>query len=72
MILGDQWSRSARNRFITLVNGRTLIVTLFSILHNVMRVDLSIDTDTVNTRVGEILVQEGYAEPAEESFESKV
>ncbi|MGH0167564.1 UNVERIFIED_CONTAM: hypothetical protein FKN15_071648 [Acipenser sinensis] len=71
MILGDQWSRSARNRFITLVNGRTLIVTLFSILHNVMRVDLSIDTDTVNTRVGEILVQEGYAEPAEESFESK-
>ncbi|KAG9336632.1 hypothetical protein JZ751_002979 [Albula glossodonta] len=66
-----QWSCAARNRFITLVNGRSLIVSLFSILHGVMRVDLIINTDTINSSVADIMVEEGHAQKAEESFESK-
>ncbi|CAB1335264.1 unnamed protein product [Coregonus sp. 'balchen'] len=71
MILGDQWSSRARNRFITLVNGRSLIVSLFSILHGVMHVELLINTDTVTSSVADIMIQEGHAIKAEESFESK-
>ncbi|XP_066550485.1 ATP-dependent RNA helicase TDRD9 [Amia ocellicauda] len=72
LILGDQWSSTARNRFVTLVSGHTLIVTLFSILHGVMRVELSINTDTdASINVADILVREGHAQPAEESFESQ-
>uniref|UniRef100_A0A8C4XDW5 RNA helicase n=1 Tax=Erpetoichthys calabaricus TaxID=27687 RepID=A0A8C4XDW5_ERPCA len=55
MILGNQWSVSARNRFITLVNGQTLIATLYSIVHDVMRVDLSISTDTGALKILAIL-----------------
>uniref|UniRef100_A0A8K9XUW3 ATP-dependent RNA helicase TDRD9 n=1 Tax=Oncorhynchus mykiss TaxID=8022 RepID=A0A8K9XUW3_ONCMY len=72
MILGDQWSSRARNRFITLVNGHPLIVSLFSILHGIMRVELLINTDTVTSSVADIMMQEGHAIKAEESFESKV
>uniref|UniRef100_A0A674E0Y2 ATP-dependent RNA helicase TDRD9 n=1 Tax=Salmo trutta TaxID=8032 RepID=A0A674E0Y2_SALTR len=71
MILGDQWSSPARNRFITLVNGRSLIVSLFSILHGVMYVELLINTDSVTSSVADIMIQEGHAIKAEESFESK-
>ncbi|XP_021429949.2 ATP-dependent RNA helicase TDRD9 isoform X1 [Oncorhynchus mykiss] len=71
MILGDQWSSRARNRFITLVNGHPLIVSLFSILHGIMRVELLINTDTVTSSVADIMMQEGHAIKAEESFESK-
>ncbi|KAL0969051.1 hypothetical protein UPYG_G00222040 [Umbra pygmaea] len=71
MIHGDQWSSRARNRFITLVNGRSLIVSLFSVLHGVMRVDLLLNTDTGTSSVADILIQEGHAVKAEESFESK-
>ncbi|KAJ8411736.1 hypothetical protein AAFF_G00153740 [Aldrovandia affinis] len=71
MILGDQWSCAARNRFITLVNGRSLIVSLFSILHGIMRVDLLINTDTISCSVADIMVEEGHAQKSEENFESK-
>ena len=74
LILGDQWSTRARNRFITLVKSRALVVSLFSILHGVMRVDLliSTDTDPVNVSVLDVMVKEGHALKAEECFESKV
>ncbi|XP_044023708.1 ATP-dependent RNA helicase TDRD9 isoform X3 [Siniperca chuatsi] len=71
IILGNQWSSRARDRFITLVKGRSLIVALYSILHGVMRVQLLINTETTNTSVVDILVQEGHAVKAEESFDSK-
>uniref|UniRef100_A0A8C8CWX0 RNA helicase n=1 Tax=Oncorhynchus tshawytscha TaxID=74940 RepID=A0A8C8CWX0_ONCTS len=66
MILGDQWSSRARNRFITLVNGLSLIVSLFSILHGVMHVELLINTDTVTSSVADIMIQEGHAIKTEE------
>ncbi|KAM7375860.1 hypothetical protein PAMP_005626 [Pampus punctatissimus] len=70
IILGDQWSSRARDRFITLVKGRSLIVSLFSILHGVMRVQLLINTETTSTSVADILVEEGHAVKAEENFDS--
>ncbi|XP_038584819.1 ATP-dependent RNA helicase TDRD9 isoform X1 [Micropterus salmoides] len=71
IILGNQWSSRARDRFITLVKGRSLIVSLYSILHGVMHVQLLINTQTTNTSMVDILVQEGHAVTAEESFDSK-
>uniref|UniRef100_A0A8D3DRD0 RNA helicase n=1 Tax=Scophthalmus maximus TaxID=52904 RepID=A0A8D3DRD0_SCOMX len=72
IILGDQWSSRARDRFRTLVNGNSFIVSLYSILHNVMRVELLINTETTNTSVADILVEDGHALKVEESFDSKV
>uniref|UniRef100_A0A8B9JYT9 ATP-dependent RNA helicase TDRD9 n=1 Tax=Astyanax mexicanus TaxID=7994 RepID=A0A8B9JYT9_ASTMX len=71
MILGDQWSSQARNRFITLVSGHSLIVSLYSILHGVMRVDLYVSMETGDASVADLLVQEGHARYTEESFESQ-
>uniref|UniRef100_A0A7N5ZV17 ATP-dependent RNA helicase TDRD9 n=1 Tax=Anabas testudineus TaxID=64144 RepID=A0A7N5ZV17_ANATE len=71
IIQGNQWSSRARDRFITLVKGHSLIVSLYSILHGVMRVQLLINTETTNTSVVDILVEEGHAVKAEESFDSK-
>lgn len=72
IIMGNQWSSRARDRFITLVKGHSVIVSLYSILHNVMRVQLLINTETMNTNVVNVLVEEGHAVKAEESFDSKV
>lgn len=72
IILGNQWSSRARNRFITLVKGHSHIVSLYSILHGVMRVQLLISEETKNTSVVDILVEEEHAVKAEESFDSKV
>ncbi|KAL7380920.1 hypothetical protein ABVT39_025994 [Epinephelus coioides] len=71
IILGNQWSSRARNRFITLVKGHSHIVSLYSILHGVMRVQLLISEETKNTSVVDILVEEEHAVKAEESFDSK-
>lgn len=72
IILGHQWSSRARDRFIMLVKGQSHIVSLYSILHEVVRVQLFINTETTNTSVLDILVREGHAVEAEESFDSKV
>lgn len=72
IILGNRWGRRARDRFITLVKGHSLIASLYSILHGVMRVHLLITSETDNTNVVDIMVREGHAVLAEESFDSKV
>ncbi|KAM9842947.1 ATP-dependent RNA helicase TDRD9 [Aulostomus maculatus] len=71
IIFGNQWSSRARHRFMTLVKGRSLIMSLHSILHGVLRVELLISTETTNTSVVDILVDEGHAMRVEESFDSK-
>ncbi|KAG7238509.1 hypothetical protein INR49_030782 [Caranx melampygus] len=71
IIMGNKWSSRARDCFISLVKGNSLIVSLYSILHNVMRVQLLISTETRNASVVDILVEEGHAVRAEESFDSK-
>lgn len=72
IIFGNQWSSQARNRFITLVKGHSLFVSLYSILYGVMHVDLFINMETTNTSIVDIMVEEGHVVKAEESFESKV
>uniref|UniRef100_A0A8C9WSM8 RNA helicase n=1 Tax=Scleropages formosus TaxID=113540 RepID=A0A8C9WSM8_SCLFO len=72
VILGGRWSSRARKRFISLVSGHGLVASLFSILHGVMHIDLFISADSISTSVVDIMVQEGHALKAEETFESKV
>ncbi|XP_038633739.1 ATP-dependent RNA helicase TDRD9 isoform X4 [Scyliorhinus canicula] len=72
LIHGDQWSAKARGRFSSLVKNCVLLVKVFSIVHNVLRVDLSIQSSNVDCNVREILINEGFAEPAEETYESKI
>uniref|UniRef100_A0A3B4T3V9 RNA helicase n=1 Tax=Seriola dumerili TaxID=41447 RepID=A0A3B4T3V9_SERDU len=72
IIMGNQWSSRARDCFITLVKGKSVIVSLYSILHNCMRVHVLINTETTNASVVDMLVEEGHAVKAEESFDSKV
>uniref|UniRef100_UPI00398E9638 ATP-dependent RNA helicase TDRD9 isoform X3 n=1 Tax=Pristiophorus japonicus TaxID=55135 RepID=UPI00398E9638 len=72
LISGDQWSAKARRRFSFLVKNCVLLVKVFSIVHNMLRVDLSIQTSKVDSNVREILISEGFAEPAEETYESKI
>uniref|UniRef100_A0A674PAU6 ATP-dependent RNA helicase TDRD9 n=1 Tax=Takifugu rubripes TaxID=31033 RepID=A0A674PAU6_TAKRU len=72
IILGNQWSSRARDRFITLVKGHSLMASLYSISHGVMRVQLLIEVEKANTDIVDIMVQEGHAVKAEESFDSRV
>lgn len=72
IILGNQWSSRARDRFITLVKGHSLMASLYSISHGVMRVQLLIDVEKAHTNIVDIMVQEGHAVKAEESFDSRV
>ncbi|XP_053700350.1 ATP-dependent RNA helicase TDRD9 isoform X1 [Synchiropus splendidus] len=74
IINGGRWSSRARARFITLVKGRLPMVSLYSILSGVMRVELLFSSGTdgsSSTSLMDILVEEGHAIKAEESFDSK-
>ncbi|XP_019725760.1 ATP-dependent RNA helicase TDRD9 isoform X2 [Hippocampus comes] len=71
IIFGNRWSSRARHRFMALVKGHSVIVSLYSVLHNVMRVQLLISSDTTNRSIVDIFVEEGHAIRAEESFDSK-
>ncbi|KAM9777467.1 ATP-dependent RNA helicase TDRD9 [Neosynchiropus ocellatus] len=74
IIKGDRWSSRARARFVTLIKGRLPMVSLYSILCGVMRVELLFSSGTnanSSTSLLDILVEEGHAIKAEESFDSK-
>ncbi|KAM6912257.1 ATP-dependent RNA helicase TDRD9 [Xenentodon cancila] len=71
IIFGNQWSSQARNSFITLVKDQSLIASLYSIVHGIMRVELLITTESSNISVMDKLVEDGHAVQAEECFESK-
>lgn len=72
VILGNPWSGRACERFITLVKGQALVVSLYSIVQGVMRVELLISSETTDRSVADILIEEGHAVKAEESFVSVV
>lgn len=70
---GERWSSRASLRFAALVSGCVLLVKVFSVVHSVLHVDVyrySGVQDLVHVR--DVLIAEGYAELAEESYESKV
>ncbi|XP_012868302.1 PREDICTED: putative ATP-dependent RNA helicase TDRD9 [Dipodomys ordii] len=72
LVCGEHWSGRASGRFASLVSGCALLVKVFSVVHNVLHVDVYryLGTqDIVNIR--DILIGEGHAELSEESYESK-
>ncbi|NXU50708.1 TDRD9 helicase, partial [Turnix velox] len=73
LVCGEWWSDSACHRFTSLVTGCTLLVEVYSLLRGVLHVHvfhcLRWKEELVNIR--DVLIEEGYAEPAEESFESQ-
>uniref|UniRef100_A0A3Q2P5S3 ATP-dependent RNA helicase TDRD9 n=1 Tax=Fundulus heteroclitus TaxID=8078 RepID=A0A3Q2P5S3_FUNHE len=71
IILGNQWSSCARECFISVVKQQSVVVSVYSILHGVMRVDLLVKKDAEPTSVVDILVEEGHAVKAEECVESQ-
>ncbi|XP_019406703.1 PREDICTED: putative ATP-dependent RNA helicase TDRD9 [Crocodylus porosus] len=73
LVCGEQWSYGASQRFTSLVNGCALIVKVYSVVHSILHVNLYCHSgikDIVNIR--DVLIREGYAEVAEESYQSKV
>nr|XP_045757785.1 ATP-dependent RNA helicase TDRD9 [Mirounga angustirostris] len=71
LVCGERWSGGASQRFASLVSGCALLVRVFSVVHSVLHVDVyrcSGAQDTVNVR--DVLIKEGYAELAEEPYES--
>lgn len=73
LVCGEHWSSGASGCFASLVSGRALLVKVFSVVHSVLHVDVyrySGAQDVVNIR--DVLIREGHAELAEESYESKV
>ncbi|NXH30124.1 TDRD9 helicase, partial [Myiagra hebetior] len=72
LVCGERWSCSASQRFASLVSGCTLLVEVYSLVHGVLHVDVfrhSGRRGLVNIR--DVLVEESYAELAEESYESQ-
>ncbi|XP_074887101.1 ATP-dependent RNA helicase TDRD9 [Buteo buteo] len=72
LVCGEWWSYSASQRFASLVNGYTLLVKVYSLVHSVLHVDVfrySRCKNLVNIR--DVLIEECYAELAEESYESQ-
>lgn len=72
MILGNKWSTQARNDFLSLVKGQLVLVSVYSIVHGVIRVDLLINMESKEISVVDILVENGHAVKTEESCDSKV
>ncbi|XP_039224874.1 ATP-dependent RNA helicase TDRD9 isoform X2 [Crotalus tigris] len=73
LVCGEQWSYAANQRFASLVSDHVLMVKIFSIVHGILHVDVfqcSSITNMVN--ICTILIEEGYAEPADDSYESKL
>ncbi|XP_068255333.1 ATP-dependent RNA helicase TDRD9 isoform X1 [Nyctibius grandis] len=71
-VCGEWWSYSASQRFLSLVNGYTVLVKVYSLVRSVLHVDVFCylrSKELVNIR--DVLIEECYAELAEESYESQ-
>ncbi|XP_075471069.1 ATP-dependent RNA helicase TDRD9 isoform X2 [Ascaphus truei] len=72
IICGEQWSHGASERFSSLVYGCTVITKVYSIVHNILNVDVYRHfEDLEDISIRDLLIADGYAEQAEESYESK-
>uniref|UniRef100_H2MMA0 RNA helicase n=1 Tax=Oryzias latipes TaxID=8090 RepID=H2MMA0_ORYLA len=72
IILGNKWSSQARNDFSSLIKGQLVMVSVYSILHGVIHVDMLINTQSKEISMVDILVENGHAVKTEESYDSKV
>lgn len=71
------WSKAANNYFAQLVSDKQLQASVFSIVNNVVRIDLFERKDDGNinnssTNINELLIKSGFAEPSDESQMSKL
>ncbi|XP_018411618.1 PREDICTED: putative ATP-dependent RNA helicase TDRD9 [Nanorana parkeri] len=72
IICGEQWTREASMKFNSLVSGAALVVKVFSIVHNILHVEVYRYLENLEeVSIRDLLIADGYAEPAEESVESK-
>ncbi|XP_065540773.1 ATP-dependent RNA helicase TDRD9 isoform X3 [Lathamus discolor] len=72
LVCGERWSYSANQRFASLVNGSAILVKVYSLVRSVLHVDVFCSEgyqELVNIR--DVLIEECYAELAEESYESQ-
>ncbi|XP_026705570.1 ATP-dependent RNA helicase TDRD9 isoform X3 [Athene cunicularia] len=72
LVCGERWSYSANQRFASLVNGYPILVKVYSVVCSVLHVDVFHYLECkelVNIR--DVLIEECYAELAEESYESR-
>ena len=72
LIFGQQWSSRARERYIELTRGHLTIVSLYSVLHGVMYVELFVTADGASVNVADVMVKEGHAVKAPEGYDCKV
>uniref|UniRef100_A0A8V5GBV2 RNA helicase n=1 Tax=Melopsittacus undulatus TaxID=13146 RepID=A0A8V5GBV2_MELUD len=73
LMCGEQWCNSANQRFASLLKGSAILVKVYSVVHSVLHVDVFCFEgyqQLVNIR--DVLIEECYAELAEESYESQV
>ncbi|XP_005410877.1 PREDICTED: putative ATP-dependent RNA helicase TDRD9 isoform X2 [Chinchilla lanigera] len=72
LVCGERWSHRASKRFTSLVRRCALLVKVFSVVHSVLHVDVYCCSETLDTvNIRDILISEGHAELAEESYESQ-
>ncbi|CAL8272859.1 unnamed protein product [Merluccius merluccius] len=71
LILGQQWSSQAREHYIALTRGHLTIVSLYSVLHGVMYVELFVTVDGSSVNVADVMVKEGHAVKAPEGYDCK-
>ncbi|XP_039392318.1 ATP-dependent RNA helicase TDRD9 isoform X5 [Mauremys reevesii] len=71
LVCGEHWRYGASQRFASLVNDCALIVKVYSVVHSVLHVDVYRYSGIKEVNIRDVLIEEGYAELAEESYESK-
>ncbi|XP_019494754.1 PREDICTED: putative ATP-dependent RNA helicase TDRD9 [Hipposideros armiger] len=72
LVCGERWSGAASRRFASLLRGCVLLVKVFSAVHSVLHVDVYRYTGLQGLiHIRDVLIDEGYAELADECFESK-
>ncbi|KFO74837.1 Putative ATP-dependent RNA helicase TDRD9, partial [Cuculus canorus] len=73
LVFGEQWSYSANERFASLIYGHSVLVKVYSFVHSVVHVDvLCVSANNTLVNVRDVLVEEHYAELAEEPYESQL
>uniref|UniRef100_A0A8C4ZD94 RNA helicase n=1 Tax=Gadus morhua TaxID=8049 RepID=A0A8C4ZD94_GADMO len=72
LILGEQWSQRARDRYIKLTRGHEALVELYSTQQGVLHVELFIPAKGQEAlNVARVMVEEGHALPALEGYNSQ-
>ncbi|CAH0391453.1 unnamed protein product [Bemisia tabaci] len=73
-IRGGDWTKDATRRFIDLALNDHFMAHIYSIVYGIVSVELyrpvSLEKQTIGKTINNILIEEGFAEKCEESFQS--